>query len=182
MHVEQILTDELRSVAASFDAPPPPGAGLVRDAERAHTRTLRTRLAGTVLVAAAVVGAIVIGTQVGRPSTTPPPTNPSPSPSYYAPGVPYVLDGVLYVDHEPQPGSWAQAETVGEYLQKGRPALIEGRLQWRSWETEEGQRRSKHEVLAERVQFLSSPAGVRQEGRDTAAMPDPSPDTEDIPF
>lgn len=115
MNVEQILSDELRSVATSIEAPPPPVAGLVRDAERARTRTLRTRLAGTVLVAAAVVGAIVIGTQVGRPSTAPPPTNPSPSPSYYAPGVPYVLDGVLYIDHEPQPGSWAQAETVGEY-------------------------------------------------------------------
>lgn len=113
MNVEQILTDELRSVAASVEAPLPPIAGLVRDAEHARTRTLRTRLAGTVLVAAAVVGAIVIGTQVGRPSTAPLPTNPSPS--YYAPGVPYVLDGVLYVDHEPQPGSWAQAETVGEY-------------------------------------------------------------------
>ena len=75
-----------------------------------------------------------------------------------------------------------QAETVGEYLQKGRPALVEGRLRWQAWETDEGQRRSKHEVLAERVQFLSSPASVRQGGRDTAEMPDPSPDADDIPF
>jgi single-strand DNA-binding protein len=74
-----------------------------------------------------------------------------------------------------------QAETVGEYLQKGRPALVEGRLRWQAWETEEGQRRSKHEVLAERVQFLSPPASVRQGGRDTADTPDPSPDDE-IPF
>jgi single-strand DNA-binding protein len=74
-----------------------------------------------------------------------------------------------------------QAETVGEYLRKGRPALVEGRLRWQSWETEEGQRRSKHAVLAERVQFLSPPAGVRQGGRDTADMPDPLPD-EDVPF
>jgi single-strand DNA-binding protein len=75
-----------------------------------------------------------------------------------------------------------QAETVGEYLQKGRPALVEGRLRWQSWETDEGQRRSKLEVLAERVQFLSSPAGVRQEGRDTAEMPDPSSDADEAPF
>jgi single-strand DNA-binding protein len=75
-----------------------------------------------------------------------------------------------------------QAETVGEYLQKGRPALVEGRLRWQSWETDEGQRRSKHTVLAERVQFLSSPARVRQEERETAEMSDPSPDTDDIPF
>lgn len=116
MNVEQILTEELRSVAASVEAPLPPIAGLVRDAEHARTRTLRTRLAGTVLVAAAVVGAIVIGTQVGRPSTAPPPTNPSPSPSYYASGVPYVdRKGTLHIDHQPQPGQWSRAVTVGEY-------------------------------------------------------------------
>jgi single-strand DNA-binding protein len=47
-----------------------------------------------------------------------------------------------------------QAETVGEYLAKGRLALIEGQLRWRSWDSGDGQRRSKHEVIAERVQFL----------------------------
>jgi single-strand DNA-binding protein len=76
-----------------------------------------------------------------------------------------------------------QAETVNEYLQKGSPALVEGRLQWRSWETEDGQRRSKHEVLAERVQFLPSPAAVREGGRDTAEASDDTPfDTDDVPF
>ena len=47
-----------------------------------------------------------------------------------------------------------QAETVGEYLNKGNLAMIEGRLQWRSWETEDGQKRSKHEVVASNVQFM----------------------------
>ncbi len=76
-----------------------------------------------------------------------------------------------------------QAETVCEYLQKGSPALVEGRLQWRSWETEDGQRRSKHEVVAERVQFLPSPAAVREGGRDTAEASDEPPfDTDDVPF
>ena len=75
-----------------------------------------------------------------------------------------------------------QAETVSEYLQKGSPALVEGRLRWHSWESEDGQRRSKHEVVAERVHFLSSPASVRQEGRDTAEMPNSSSDADDIPF
>ena len=37
------------------------------------------------------------------------------------------------------------AETTSEYLAKGNLVMIEGRLQWRSWETEDGQRRSKHE-------------------------------------
>jgi single-strand DNA-binding protein len=54
-----------------------------------------------------------------------------------------------------------QAETASEYLSKGRPALVEGRLQWRSWEGQDGQKRSKHEVIAERIQFM--PRG-REEG------------------
>lgn len=50
-----------------------------------------------------------------------------------------------------------QAELCNEYLSKGRPVLIEGRLRYRTWETEDGQKRSKHEVVAERVQFIGSP-------------------------
>src|SRR5687767_9436356 len=47
-----------------------------------------------------------------------------------------------------------QAETASDYLRKGNLAMIEGRLQWRSWETEDGQKRSKHEVIANNVQFM----------------------------
>ncbi|MFH0763286.1 MAG: single-stranded DNA-binding protein [Candidatus Omnitrophota bacterium] len=50
-----------------------------------------------------------------------------------------------------------QAETCNQYLQKGRPVLVEGRLQSRSWEDNAGQKRSVIEVTAERVQFLGSP-------------------------
>src|SRR3990172_3778665 len=51
--------------------------------------------------------------------------------------------------------AWSkQAETCAEYLKKGRGALVEGRLTQRSWETPDGQKRSKHEVGADRVQFL----------------------------
>jgi single-strand DNA-binding protein len=53
-----------------------------------------------------------------------------------------------------------QGETCAEYLKKGRGALVEGRLTLRSWETPDGQKRSKHEVVGERVQFL----GGRREG------------------
>ena len=59
-----------------------------------------------------------------------------------------------------------QAETASEYLSKGRPALVEGRLRWRSWEGQDGQKRSKHEVIAERIQFM--PRG-REEGPDGPA-------------
>ncbi len=48
-----------------------------------------------------------------------------------------------------------QAETCGQYLNKGSSALVEGRLQERRWETD-GQQRSKFEVVAQTVRFLSS--------------------------
>ena len=47
-----------------------------------------------------------------------------------------------------------QADTCGQYLNKGNPVLVEGRLQERRWETEDGQKRSKHEVVAQTVRFL----------------------------
>jgi single-strand DNA-binding protein len=47
-----------------------------------------------------------------------------------------------------------QAESCGEYLDKGSPIMVEGRLQTRDWETKDGQKRSVVEVVAERVQFM----------------------------
>ena len=47
-----------------------------------------------------------------------------------------------------------QAEACGEYLDKGSPILVEGRLQTREWEGKDGQKRTVIEVVAERVQFL----------------------------
>lgn len=58
---------------------------------------------------------------------------------------------------------WArQAETCNQYLKKGRPVLVEGRLISRSWETE-GKTRTTMEVRADRVQFMGS-APARQGG------------------
>ena len=50
-----------------------------------------------------------------------------------------------------------QAETSGEYLYKGSPILVEGRLQLDQWENQQGEKRSKLRVRADRVQFLGSP-------------------------
>lgn len=47
-----------------------------------------------------------------------------------------------------------QAETVANYLQKGRLIAVQGRLQIRQYETQEGQRREKAEVVASQVRFL----------------------------
>ncbi len=47
-------------------------------------------------------------------------------------------------------------EILGKYLQKGRPVMIEGRLQLDTWETKEGDKRSKLKVVCENFQFLGS--------------------------
>lgn len=51
-----------------------------------------------------------------------------------------------------------QAELCAEYLAKGRKIALEGRLRYRTWE-EEGKKRSAVEVVAYRVEFLSTQAG-----------------------
>jgi len=57
-----------------------------------------------------------------------------------------------------------QAENCGQYLNKGDGAIIDGRLQQRRWETDDGQRRSKHEVVAQSVTFLPKEQGHGPEG------------------
>lgn len=50
----------------------------------------------------------------------------------------------------------AQAESCQQYLRKGKPVLIEGRLKFDSWQDADGSKRSKHAIVAERVTFLGS--------------------------
>jgi single-strand DNA-binding protein len=47
-----------------------------------------------------------------------------------------------------------QGENCMRYLSKGRPVAIDGRLQWREWTTQEGQKRESVEIVADTVQFL----------------------------
>ncbi len=50
--------------------------------------------------------------------------------------------------------TWGKiAELCANYLSKGRPIFVEGRLQYNSWETPDGQKRNKIDVVAERIQF-----------------------------
>lgn len=80
------------------------------------------------------------------------------------------------------------AELCNEYIGRGSPVAVDGRLQSRSWETQEGQKRSIVEVVAENVQFLSRPGGRdRPEPQttvvDESAQKEEVPATnEDIPF
>jgi single-strand DNA-binding protein len=84
---------------------------------------------------------------------------------------------------------WGEAATrCSERLKKGLPVHVEGRLQSRSWETKEGQKRTTLEVIARRVQFLSKVTSEGGEGGGSEApagnTPDVSTDTdeEEIPF
>jgi len=73
-----------------------------------------------------------------------------------------------------------QAENCAEYLSKGRPVFIDGRLQFSTWETDDGQKRNKLEVVANSVQFLGQAGG----GKSGGMQPDmeDAPVKDDIPF
>ncbi len=75
-----------------------------------------------------------------------------------------------------------QAESCGEFLSKGRNVLVEGYLRFEQWDSEGG-KRSKHVVVADRVQFL----GFAKEKEEEVVAPDVSDvpvedDDEDFPF
>lgn len=59
-----------------------------------------------------------------------------------------------------------QAETISKYMTKGRSILVEGRLKFDSWETQQGEKRSKLNVVLERFQFV----GGREDSADTGAQ------------
>jgi len=84
-----------------------------------------------------------------------------------------------------------QGERCAQYLSKGRPVGVDGRLEWREWETPEGNKRQAVDVVADTVQFL----GGRGDGEGGSggyipadATPTPagdfptSPTDDDIPF
>ena len=77
-----------------------------------------------------------------------------------------------------------QAETCGEYLDKGRPIMVEGRLQTREWETKDGQKRSVVEVVAERVQFMGRTKAPAAAGVPSGpeGMEAPGETDDDVPF
>jgi single-strand DNA-binding protein len=76
-----------------------------------------------------------------------------------------------------------QAESCGEYLSKGQPVLVEGRLRYRTWEGQDGQKRSKHEVSAFRVQFMPKGGRAPGSGGFPGEMGEAEPmDDDDVPF
>ncbi len=94
-----------------------------------------------------------------------------------------------------------QAETVSQYLKKGSMALIEGRIQTRSWDAQDGSKKYKTEIIAERIQFGPKRATnnfnqnndnrpekpqpqpqKKEETLDTIEYPEENNNPEDIPF
>lgn len=73
-----------------------------------------------------------------------------------------------------------QAEVCNQYLRKGAPVFVEGRLQSRSWEDNTGGKRSVVEVRAERVQFLSSSQGASGASGASGAREQSQPDADVI--
>lgn len=61
--------------------------------------------------------------------------------------------------------AWRElGETIANYKKKGDPILVEGRLQYRTWEAQDGSKRSKVDVVADNVQFLGRPGGDSNDG------------------
>ncbi|MCX6731416.1 MAG: single-stranded DNA-binding protein [Candidatus Parcubacteria bacterium] len=89
-----------------------------------------------------------------------------------------------------------QADTVAQYLKKGSSVLIEGRIQTRNWDAQDGTKRTKTEIVAERVQFGPRRAGgggagepvkktedaQRPEELETIQYPEEDINPEEIPF
>ena len=67
-----------------------------------------------------------------------------------------MVEETTFVDVE---GWGSQAETINQYMRKGRPIFIEGRLRLDSWEGRDGQKRNKIVVVLENFQFLGSGNG-----------------------
>lgn len=96
-------------------------------------------------------------------------------------------DETTFVDCE----AWGRtAEVMNQYLQKGRPVFVEGRLKLDQWQDKDGNNRSKLRVVVENFQFIDSRGGGSGEapprGAATAPVTSGAPhqpiDEDDIPF
>jgi single-strand DNA-binding protein len=89
----------------------------------------------------------------------------------------------------------AQGENCAQYLSKGRPVAVDGRLDWREWQDQQGNKRQSIDIIADSVQFLGSRDGGGENGgrftpqsdvpadtADFASAPAASSGDDDIPF
>lgn len=72
-----------------------------------------------------------------------------------------------------------QGEACARFLSKGRSVAVDGRLEWREFEARDGQKRQAVEIVADAVEFLSTPSSTREEGSSTSES---TPPADDVPF
>jgi single-strand DNA-binding protein len=80
-----------------------------------------------------------------------------------------------------------QAENCGQFLNKGQSVIVDGRLQERRWETDDGQKRNKHEVVAQTVRFMpkrgdTAVSAAKTEPVSEDVDPASGPSEADVPF
>ena len=73
-----------------------------------------------------------------------------------------------------------QGENCGKYLHKGNGVIVEGRLQEQRWETQEGQKRSKYQIVAQSVLFLPKTGGAEE--KETPVADEMVDNNNDVPF
>ena len=73
-----------------------------------------------------------------------------------------------------------QGENCAQYLSKGRPVAVDGRLNWREWEAQDGGKRQSVDIIADSVQFLGSREGGGGGQQNGAPESDLQADTSDF--
>jgi single-strand DNA-binding protein len=74
----------------------------------------------------------------------------------------------------------AQGENCAQYLAKGRPVAVDGRLNWREWQDQQGNKRQSVDIIADSVQFLGSREGGGENGGRFSPQSDVPADTGDF--
>lgn len=75
----------------------------------------------------------------------------------------------------------AQGEAANRFLSKGSAVAVDGRLEWREWTAESGEKRQAVEIVAENVEFLDRRSGGHSE-QIPLEEPDEQLDADDVPF
>ena len=88
-------------------------------------------------------------------------------------------DETTFVDCE----AWGRtAEVMAQYLSKGKPVFVEGRLKLDQWQDKDGNNRSKMKVVVESFEFIDSKGNQSSTPPVAAGNPNPTPPGDDIPF
>ncbi|MEK7642682.1 MAG: single-stranded DNA-binding protein [Patescibacteria group bacterium] len=74
-----------------------------------------------------------------------------------------------------------QAELVKQYLSKGNAVFVEGRIQTRSWDAQDGTKRYRTEVVADRIQFGPKAGSASSYNKETQSSPDATVSKENAP-